>query len=349
MEDFVERICISVNSRCNLACKYCYFFNPENRIEHDKDLTSNEIFEILIKINEYSIESKVKKKIKVNFVGSGEPLLSWNNIKLALKEFNKITYENIKFYTVTNATLITDVIAKELQEYNVFPSISLDGYKEIHDLHRVDYKMQGSFYRTMTGIKILQRNGFDIAINTVASKTLKKNILKFFKFLNKNTISKVIFDRIVDTPHEYTDILSNDEFYDFLITATNSLAKINLFNKIEIGNIEAYNRNLQGRTDKVCTMFGSTCGAGTNFLIYIGKDIYPCGRMFGKKKWVIGNYSDDIIDVENNMLKKIPYREDCRNCKILDICHRDCLLEAETENYSCEKRIAFFKTLNESK
>ena len=183
--DIVERICISVNTRCNLGCKYCYFFNPENRINNEKDLSADEIFNILVKINEYAQRPEVTKKIKVNFVGSGEPLLSWKNIKQAIGKFKNLKSDKIKFYTVTNGTFITDTIAKEFKEFDIFPSVSLDGYQEIHDLYRIDHRGFGSFKRTMRGIEILRNNGFEIAINSVVSKTLEKNLEHFFKFLTE--------------------------------------------------------------------------------------------------------------------------------------------------------------------
>jgi hypothetical protein len=43
----VERICISVNTECNLGCRYCYFFNPENRVSKESALSTDEIFTIL--------------------------------------------------------------------------------------------------------------------------------------------------------------------------------------------------------------------------------------------------------------------------------------------------------------
>lgn len=341
MKEQVERICISVNTRCNLACEYCYFFNPENRISNQKDLSVTDLIIILKKINEYAQLPEIEKKIKINFVGSGEPLLSWKNIKQSVSQFNEIKNHNIKFYTVTNATLVTDTIAKEMKELHIFPSVSLDGYKELHDKYRKDAQSRGSFDQTMKGINILQNNGFDIAINTVATKSLSKNLEHFFLFLNKNDIKKVIFDRIVDTPSHFDDLLNYNEYYYFLNDVASTIQRLGLQNKIEVGNLEAYNRAIKEKPDKVCTMFGSSCGAGTNFIIYIGKEVYPCGRMFGQQKWLIGNYQDAIIDIQKQMFEKIHNREDCNNCDIVNMCFRDCLIEQEEKTYSCKARYDF--------
>lgn len=341
MNEQIERICISVNTRCNLACEYCYFFNPENRINSEKDLSVTDLMIILNNINEYAKLPDIEKKIKINFVGSGEPLLSWKNIKESVSKFNEIKNHNIKFYTVTNATLITDIIAKEMKELHIFPSVSLDGYKELNDKYRKDAHKHGSFEQTINGIKILRNNSFDIAINTVATKTLSNNLERFFLFLNENDIKKVIFDRIVDTPSNFDDLLSYDEYYYFLNDVASTIQRLGLQNRIEVGNLEAYNRAIKEKPDKVCTMFGSSCGAGTNFIIYIGKEVYPCGRMFGQSNWLIGDYQDKITDIQKQMLKKINNREDWNNCEIINMCFRDCLIERNEKTYSCKARYDF--------
>ena len=169
-----------------------------------------------------------------------------------------------------------------------------------------------------------------------------KNIDKFFNFLQKNKIDKVIFDRLVDTPSDFEE-MSYAEFYEFLFKTHKITDKLNL--NIEIGNIEAYKKNFEGRPDKVCTMFGASCGAGINFLIYMSREVYPCGRMFGKDRWKLGSFEDDIETLQSNMYAKIPNRQDCQECSLLKDCVKDCLLEYEEENYSCEPRKDFLKNL----
>ena len=343
MKEQIERICISVNTECNLGCKYCYFFNPGNRVTKEKPLSVDEIFEILKKIDEYSKKEYIKKVIKVNFVGSGEPLLHWDNIKQSIEKFNKIKSNNkVEFYLVTNGTLLTDKIAKEMKEINIFPSVSLDGYEELHNENRLTHNQKGSFKDTMQGIQHLRNNNFKIAVNTTTTKSLIKNIEKFFKFLSEQKIDKVIFDRLVDTPSNFEN-MDYKEFYDFLLKAYQVNKDLNL--NIEIGNIEAYKKNFKGIPDKVCTMFGASCGAGTNFLIYMSREVYPCGRMFGQEKWKLGNYKDDIEKLQSNMYPKLIEKEECKECVLAKDCIRDCLLEYEDKNYNCDYRKEFLVEL----
>lgn len=341
----IERICISVNTVCNLGCDYCYFFHPENRVEKEKPLSAEEIFTIIENALQYHLHYGFSKKIKINFVGSGEPLMHWQNIKEGVETFYR-RYPNqasIKFYTVTNATLVTPKIASELKALNIVPSVSVDGPKAMHDKHRVDHRGKGTFDRVIQGIEILKAVGFDIVINTTLSRELLNNIDIYIGFIQEYQFSKVIFDRLVDTPDD-VEAISYSEYYEFLQLIHKKFLTSGL-GLVEIGNLEAYRRNFSGKPDKVCTMFGGSCGAGSNFVIYMGRDVYPCGRMFGKTHWKLGSINDPIAAFSPRMAKHWPERDDCKTCEVSQDCVRDCLLEYHTEAYSCDSRKVFLYSM----
>ena len=341
----VERICISVNTICNLGCDYCYFFHPENRVEKEKPLSADEIFVILKNSLEYHQHYRFDKKVKINFVGSGEPLIHWRNIRDGVQQFVEAypNQESLKFYTVTNATLVTEEIAENMLALNIVPSVSIDGPKVIHDKHRLDHNGKGSFNAAMLGIEILRRKGFDVAINTTLTMDLLNQLDDYVEFIKQQEFTKVIFDRLVDTP-EHVEALGYAQYYQFLqdIKVKFDLAGLT---RVEIGNLEAYRRNFAGKPDKVCTMFGGSCGAGSNFVIYMGREVYPCGRMFGQSKWLLGSINDPIDSFPKKMAKHWPERQDCKTCQVASDCVRDCLLEYHTQDYSCDPRKDFLSTM----
>lgn len=67
----INRICISINNRCNLGCKYCHFH--EKSILDDADM---DVFKILDNVKTYA-----KGNFKIGFVGNGEGLLDWPKLK----------------------------------------------------------------------------------------------------------------------------------------------------------------------------------------------------------------------------------------------------------------------------
>lgn len=340
----IERICISVNTVCNLGCSYCYFFNPENHVNKEPHLSEEAILEILEKSHSYHIQGRFSKKIKVNFVGSGEPLIHWKTITNAVSRFHQKNQhqESLKFYTVTNGTLVTHEIAKRLKELNITPSVSIDGPESIHNKYRKYLNRTSSFNQAMRGVRILKDVGFDVAINTTITKDLINEIDSYFDFIIEEQVNKVIFDRLVDAPLA-VETITYEEYYKFLLNVMQLIDDRKLSNLIEVGNLESYRRNYAKKPDKVCTMFGGSCGAGTNFLIYMGNNVYPCGRMFGQPKWLLGHASDSIKTIQSKMFPLIPQRSDCHTCDVSDMCVRDCLLEFNTINYSCDSRKEFLR------
>ena len=121
----IDRICISINNRCNLDCRYCHF--------HEKrkiDAAEMDVFEILDNVKRYAGE-----KFKIGFVGNGECFLDWPLLK------SYITYiedhPNISAYTITNGTIrLADEDWIFLEEHKINVGFSVDGYKELHDLNR---------------------------------------------------------------------------------------------------------------------------------------------------------------------------------------------------------------------
>lgn len=332
----IERVCISVNTECNLACRYCYFFQQDTKKTTSDPLKIEEIVDILNRISQYSESENITKKLKVLFVGSGEPLLRWGKIRDAVRTVLKSKQSMIRFYLITNGTLLDNTIAKEMKELNIVPSISLDGYRELHDENRIDAKGKGTFDRVMKGIDILRKNNMEVIINTSVTYSLIENISDFFCFLKDEGIDKVIFNRLADAPQSFKTP-GYHEFYKFLLDA--HLTKIEMgLTDIEIGNIESLTRSILGNSDKVCTMFGSSCGAGTNFIIYLGKDVYPCGRMFDDKTWKLGDYKEPISIIQERMYDIYKTPEKCNNCSVNHICIRDCILSQEVTEYSCDPR-----------
>jgi uncharacterized protein len=337
----IERVCISTNSVCNLKCRYCYFFLKPDNLPGPEALNADEIGTILRQCHAYGLRPEVDKPIKVNFVGSGEPLLCWPAIRTAIEALNAdVPDHRLRFYTVTNGLLLTPSTVREMKALKLSPSVSLDGPASLHDATRLKHNGRGSHADVMRGIETLRAAGVPVAINTTLGREVVENLDAYFDFIEESGFDKLIFGRLVDVPPEHH--VTTVEFYRALRRIAEIKRERRLDN-VEVGNLEAYDRALSGRTDRVCTMFGSTCGSGYHNIIYMQREVYPCGRMFGQERWVLGRYDEPLEKFPRRMADIVGADGCGSGCASPKDgpAGADCLIEREGPAYSARARDEF--------
>lgn len=259
----ITRACISINNQCNLKCIYCHFAEKDVYIKEE----NMNIFTILDNIKNH-IEKYNIKVFKLGFVGNGEPMLEFHNLKKYILYINDYIKSNRIFvYTITNGILLDEEKLIFFKEHNVNIGFSVDGIKEIHNKLRCN-----SFDSTMKNIELYKNiNGKYPSMNcTVGYNILEKKeeTIDFFKqFNNRLTFSKMI--------GEYG--ISNDEYRCFLNLAKNKL-------DIRTGGYD-------------CITYGGMCGAGINNIFYANNKIYICGNCVDIK-------SDIEIDIALDKVEK---------------------------------------------
>ncbi len=177
----IDRICISINNRCNLSCSYCHF-NKKGKI----DSAYMDVFAILDNVKAYA-----NHIFKIGFVGNGEPFLDFK----LLKSYISYIADNewIRPYTITNGTVsLSKEDLRFLEDNRVNVGFSLDGYKEIHNINRCnsfDEIMENlDKYRAVTG----HYPTFNATVGRQALDNRKKTIDFFKGFETRVTFSRMI-------------------------------------------------------------------------------------------------------------------------------------------------------------
>jgi len=140
---------VEITSRCNLRCRYCYYFdNPAVEYRDLDTATWQRFFDELGRCNVMEV-----------CVSGGEPFMRPDLIDL----LHGIVRNRMRFSIASNGGLIDDdraaAVAATRRCNNV--QISVDGScAEIHDVGRG----RGSFDGAMRGIRTLQRHGVPIAV-----------------------------------------------------------------------------------------------------------------------------------------------------------------------------------------
>ena len=177
----IDRICISLNNRCNLNCTYCHF--------HEKGITDSvpmDVPEILQHVKDYAV-----RPFKIGFVGNGEPFLDFPVLRDCLRFLEDSPL--IQTYTITNGTIsLNEEDIEFLERHRVNVGFSLDGYRELHDKNRC-----GSFHKVMDNIqKYREVTGhyptFNAAVGAESLLNYEKVISFFEPFGTRVTFSRMI-------------------------------------------------------------------------------------------------------------------------------------------------------------
>lgn len=147
---------IEITSRCNLRCRYCYFFSNPAVDYHD--LNTHEWLKFFTELGSLGV-------MNVSLVG-GEPFIREDLAEL----LDGIVHNRMRFSVISNGSLIEDKIAAFIVRTGRcdFVQISIDGScSKIHDSCRGN----GSFDGAIRGIRILQRH----KVNVVARVTIHRN------------------------------------------------------------------------------------------------------------------------------------------------------------------------------
>lgn len=240
----ITRVCISINNRCNLNCKYCHFHEKKDSIAESE----MDIFRILDNIRQH-IERNAIRSFKIGFVGNGEPLLEFDKLREYIDHIADLLESGvISAYTITNGILLNRSMVEYLSANKVNVGFSIDGLKAVHDKWRC-----GSHDRVMQNIELYREVvGTYPSMNCTVGRDILDSAdetIKFFETFG----SRITFSRMIG---QYGISLS--EFNVFLDKASKTL------------NVR------RGGYD--CTMYGGMCGAGMNNIFYANGKIYVCGN-----------------------------------------------------------------------
>lgn len=240
----IDRICISINNRCNLACEYCHFHEKKECIQEDK----MNVFKILDNVLQ-SIENNDIKLFKMGFVGNGEPLLDYELLKeYILYISNYLKRGRIAAYTISNGLLLNQEMLLFFKDYNINVGFSIDGIPAIHNKYRC-----GTHAKVMEKIELYKEvmgyyPSMNCTVGTEIIEQAEETITFFEQFQNRITFSRMI--------GKYGIPL--DTFNVFLKKASERL-------NVRTGGYD-------------CTMYGGLCGAGMNNFFYANGNVYICGN-----------------------------------------------------------------------
>lgn len=240
----ITRACISINNRCNLACKYCHFHEKKDQI-HAQDMDVSKILDLIV----HHIEKHDIPLFKLGFVGNGEPLLDYDKLKEYILQIESyLKSGRIAAYTITNGLLLDEEMLLFFGQHRVNVGFSLDGIQPIHDMYRC-----GTYTRVMEKIELYRSlHGKYPTLNCTVGREILAHEQETIDFFHQFD-SRITFSRMIG---RYG--ISLQDFRSFLNKAKAAL------------NVRT------GKYD--CTMYGGLCGAGIDNIFYANGKIFICGN-----------------------------------------------------------------------
>ena len=146
----IKYLTLSVASRCNLACRYCY-----------RGESGNEVMKLEWARTAIDLAAAGGEGFHLQITG-GEPLLAWDLVREILK-YVRDENINASIGLQTNGTLIDDEIARALLKYNVQLGVSLDGPMNVHNT------LRGQAEATLNNLALLTDCNVPFRTTTVVS------------------------------------------------------------------------------------------------------------------------------------------------------------------------------------
>lgn len=171
------RVLWEITNTCNYHCCYCIFSSESKKYEHE--LTTDEVKRVIKELKENNFTY-------IKFTG-GEPFIRKDMIKI-LKYASELGFD---MDISTNASLITDEIAKELKNIKFsMVHVSLDG----NDKYSHEYvRGENTFEKTIRGIKYLTNNQIYTRIGTVIYKQNEDKLEEIVKLAIELKANEIIF------------------------------------------------------------------------------------------------------------------------------------------------------------
>lgn len=329
----VQLLILQASPFCNLDCKYCYL--------PDRSVTRKMPLEVIEASVDFVLDGGlVRDRLSIVW-HAGEPL----TVPIAFYESAADAIEKkacgrcvVTHAVQTNATTINQDWCDFIKRRRFQVGVSLDGPAFLNDVNRVTRSGEGTFDKTMRGIRLLQQNGIDFHVIAVLTKTSLQHADDIFAFFRGIGVTRLGFNIeeaegqhtrpsiTQDTEADYVRFI--ERFADLCKEATEPPAKLCVREFVNMeSSIRAHANEWGPRRGQECTPFVIvTVDAEGNLSTFSPELMGNVGRSYSG--FVFGNVlRDKFADVVMNPAFQAAWRdiqagvEMCeRSCQYFGVC-----------------------------
>ena len=348
---------------CNLDCTYCFFLKKQALYPGSGFRMSDEVMESYIR--QTLAAHDAVPEVTIAWQG-GEPTLMGLDFFRRSIEVEKrharpgLTIQNT---IQTNGTLLDREWCAFLRENRFLVGISMDGPRELHDVHRRDRGGGPTFDRVLRAVRLMQEERVEFNVLCTVNSANSRHPLEVYRFFRDELGAAYIqlipvVERANDTGYQEGDAVTGrsvepEQYGRFLIAIFDEWIRrdvgrvfIQMFDGVLASWLRGYS--------SLC-VFRPTCGDGV--VVEHNGDLYSCDH-FVEPRFFLGNIGEDrlrpLVDSERQQRfgreKSETLPRYCRECRFLFTCHGECpknrvLRTPDGEpglNYLCAGLRAFF-------
>lgn len=186
---------------CNLDCDYCFYLEKEQLYpRREKFRMSDEVLRAYV---DGYIAAQPTPEVEFTWQG-GEPMLmglEFFERAVAYQQASKALragHKTIRNTLQTNGTLLDEAWCAFLARHDFTVGISIDGPRELHDLHRPDKQGRSSFDAVMRGLTLLQKHKVKTNVLVTVTRDSAPHGLAVYRFLRDAGVRYIQFNPVVE-------------------------------------------------------------------------------------------------------------------------------------------------------
>lgn len=325
---------------CNLACSYCFIENSmDEKVRARKIMSSKTVKDGLdFYCKQITRKPELFNQEKSIIIYGGEPLTNYDNVILLLqlikeyKESGKLP-KDLSVALLTNGTLLTDEMAKEIGKYDVSISISLDGATAQENKCRKYHNGNIAFDDIVRGINIAKQNNLDCGLSVTLTEDSLKDIDAMEKVVIESGLNSLGFNLLMTDENFKVSDTYNERASEFVIEAFDRFRKKGIYEDRMMRKVKAFAKSKLYLYDCAAT-------GGNQMVIAPDGSIGCChGYLYNREYFPSNIYDDNFDPAKDEQYLEWAGRTpinmpQCQDCPALGICGGGCALTAKKNNSS---------------
>lgn len=342
-----------VGCACNIKCDYCY-------VEPFRFQDGRQIFKVMPLDVLYTT-------LKSCLASNPNPTITWHGGEptLAGLEFFQKAVEfindlqqsgqSVRHVIQTNATLVDKTMAEFFANNNFEVSISLDGPKKIHGIHRKDFRSHNTFDRTIKGIEILKQAGINPAVICTVDQKTMPFAKKVFHFLVDTGFTDIKYSPVYDANKDEFN-LTSELWFIYLKTV--------FYEWFEIADPNIHVRELDEVISWISNGNLNLCSSNRTCLAWVSIDpngnLYPCEYLrqilpYGNIKTMELSEISNTDSFNKFRCDFLTLPEKCQTCQYHALCGNGCPATREKDGklttdgiyVYCQQRLSLFDLIRQ--